>query len=77
MSLSRLHWMPDSKNLTFQSDGSIHRVEAKAGAKPAVMAKASGPIIRYSDNDKIYLVADGVPSFFTKGRLSSYSFTIR
>ena len=76
MSLSRLHWMPDSKNLTFQSDGSIHRVEAKAGAKPAVMAKASGPIIRYSDNDKIYLVADGVPSFFTKGRLSSYSFTI-
>ena len=76
MSLSRLHWMPDSKNLTFQSDGSIHRVEAKAGAKPAIMAKASGPIIRYSDNDKIYLVADGVPSFFTKGRLSSYSFTI-
>ena len=76
MSLSRLHWMPDSKNLTFQSDGSIHRVEAKAGAKPAVMAKASGPIIRYSDNDKIYLVADGVPSFFTKGRLSSYSFSI-
>ena len=76
MSLSRLHWMPDSKNLTFQSGGSIHRVEAKAGAKPVVMAKVSGPIIRYRDNDKIYLVANGVPSFFTKGRLSSYSFTI-
>jgi C-terminal processing protease CtpA/Prc len=68
--------MPDSKSLTFQSGGSIHRVEVKSGAKPAVMAKASGPIIRYQDNDKIYLVANGVPSFFTKGRLSSYSFTI-
>jgi tricorn protease len=76
MSLSRLHWMPDSKNLTFQSGGSIHRVEAKSGAKPAAMAKASGPIIRYHDNDKIYLVANGVPAFFTKGSLSSYSFTI-
>lgn len=76
MSLSRLHWMPGSKNLTFQSGGSIHRVEAKAGAKPAAIAKASGPIIRYNENDKIYLVANGVPSFFTKGRLSSYAFTI-
>jgi C-terminal processing protease CtpA/Prc len=68
--------MPDSKNLTFQTGGSIYQVAVKAGAKPAVMAKASGPIVRYRDNDKIYLVANGVPSFFNKGRLSSYSFTI-
>lgn len=76
MSPSRLYWMPDSKNLTFQTGGSIYQVAVKAGAKPAVMAKASGPIVRYRDNDKIYLVANGVPSFFNKGRLSSYSFTI-
>lgn len=76
MSPSQLHWMPDSKNLTFQSSGSIYRVSAKAGAKPATLAKASGPIVHYRDNDKIYLVANGVPSIFSKGRLTSYSFTI-
>lgn len=76
LSASRLHWMPDSKNLTFQSGGSIYRVAAKAGAKPSVMAKASGNIVRYRDNDKIYLLSGGAPSFLHKGRLTSYSFSI-
>ncbi len=76
LSTSQLHWMPDSKSLTFQSGGNIYRVSAKAGAKPSVMTKASGSIIRYTENEKMYLVSGGSPAFLSKGRLSKYSFSI-
>ncbi|MFT6242547.1 MAG: tricorn protease [Paracoccaceae bacterium] len=76
LSASQLHWMPDSKSLVFQSSGNIYRVAAKAGAKPAVMAKATGTIVRYTENEKMYLVSGGSPAFLAKGRLSQYSFSI-
>jgi len=76
MSTSQLHWMPDSKSLIFQSSGNIYRVAAKAGAKAAVMTKATGSIVRYRDNDKLYLVSGGTPAFLTKGRLTTYPFSI-
>jgi Tol biopolymer transport system component/C-terminal processing protease CtpA/Prc len=76
LSPSQLHWMPDSKSLIFQSGGNVHRIEAKAGARASVMAKASGTIVRYKDDDKIYLVSGGMPAFLNKGRLSQYPINI-
>ena len=76
MSPSQLHWMPDSKNLIFQTGGNIYRIAAKAGSKASVMVKASGTIVRYRDTDKIYLLSNGAPAFLSKGRVSSYPFTI-
>lgn len=70
---SQLHWMPDSKNLIFQSGGNIYRVEAKGGANPAVLIKASGPLIRYRDNDKIYFLSNGTPAFLTRGKVTTYA----
>lgn len=71
-----LQWMPDSKNLIFQSGGSIYRVSAKAGAKPAVMVKASGTILRYRETDKIYFLSGGVPAFLTRGKVTTYPFKL-
>ena len=73
---SQLHWMPDSKTLIFQSGGSIYKVSAKASARPSVMAKGSGNIIRYATTDKIYLLSGGSPAFLNKGKLTKYAFTI-
>ncbi len=71
-----LHWMPDSKYLTFQSNGQIFRVQAKAGAKPSVLFKGSGTIIRYVENDKVYLLSKGAPAYLNRGRLVTYGFSI-
>ncbi len=76
MSASQLHWMPDSKNLIFQSGGNIYRVAPKAEAKPAVLIKATGSIVRYRDDDKLYLVSGGAPAFLHKGRLTTYPFSV-
>ncbi len=74
LNMNQLRWMPDSKNITFQSGGSIYQVEAKAGARPTVMSKANGTIVRYDEKDKMYLLSSGSPARFSKGRLSKYSF---
>ncbi|MGJ8695898.1 MAG: S41 family peptidase [Verrucomicrobiaceae bacterium] len=76
LSPGSLHWMPDSKYLSFQTNGSIYRVEAKAGAKPATAIQGTGTIIRFKDNERIYVVSGGVPAQFYKGRLTKYSFSI-
>ncbi|MGB0327484.1 MAG: S41 family peptidase [Akkermansiaceae bacterium] len=71
-----LHWMPDSKNLIFQSGGNIYRVAVKAGSKAAVMVKASGNILHYKENDKIYFLSNGLPAFLNRGKVTTYGFKL-
>ena len=76
LSPGSLHWMPDSKNMIFQSGGAIYRVAAKGGSTPAKHFSGSGSIHRYKDNDKLYLVSGGVPAFLQKGKLTKFGFSI-
>ncbi|MDA8975259.1 S41 family peptidase [Akkermansiaceae bacterium] len=76
LSPSHLHWMPDSKYLTFQTNGSIYRVQAKAGSKPSSFFKGTGTIVRFKDTDKVYAVSGGRPSYLNRGKLIKYSFSI-
>jgi len=76
LSPGSLHWMPDSKNLIFQSGSAIYRVAAKGGSTPAKYFSGSGSIHRYKDNDKLYLVSGGVPALLQKGKLTKYGFSI-
>ena len=76
LSPGSLHWMPDSKNMIFQSGGAIYRVAAKGGSTPEKHFSGSGSIHRYKDNDKLYLVSGGVPAFLQKGKLTKFGFSI-
>lgn len=71
-----LTWMSNSKDLLFQSGNTIHRVQAKASAKPAKFFSGSASIVRYRENDKFYVLSSGVPAYLNRGRLTKYSFSI-
>ncbi len=76
MSPAGLGWTPNSSRILFQSNGAIHQVEPKPSARPSVFYNGSASIIRYKNQERLYVISGGAPAQIYKGRMTKYGFKV-